>query len=291
MCFKGSCEAVPDGMAFIPEGKLPMGSPKGEGATFENRTDGWRDYEHDMHQVTLSPYFIDRYEVSAAQYAECVAANAWDPGGTDDKCTAGDADKQDHPADCVTWEDASGYCQWAGKRLPTEAEWERAANGPGGPDGWAWNRFPWGDDCPTAFNHAYTDLDPWTLDKCSGGLWADDASRANCFGGQCSEVWPDTAPVGSFPAGASVEEEGVEGLAGNVWEWAWDWYTADYHDTLADPATDPMYEHEQCTGPTRRGGSYQSSPFGCRAVTRAKEPYAKKIPALGFRPARTIPSP
>ena len=89
----------------------------------------------------------------------------------------------------------------------------------------------------------------------------------------------------------SVEEEGVEGLAGNVWEWAWDCYTADYHDTLADPATDPMYEHEQCTGPTRRGGSYQSSPFGCRAVTRAKEPYAKKIPALGFRPARTIPSP
>ena len=96
--------------------------------------------ESPVHQMTLSPYFIDSHEVSVAQYAACVAAGACTTPATTAGCDAARTGKDNHPVNCVTWEQATGYCAWsqAYARLPTEAEWERAALGAGD------TKYPWG---------------------------------------------------------------------------------------------------------------------------------------------------
>ena len=90
-------------------------------------------------------------------------------------------------------------------------------------------------------------------------------------------------------AGKTPNAWGLFDMAGNVMEWAWDCWVADYHGGLSDPHTDPLNGHESCVnGSTRRGGSYASTAGGARAAVRAKEPYGTKFPRLGFRVARTI---
>jgi formylglycine-generating enzyme required for sulfatase activity len=158
-----------------------MGSPDGTG----------EDDEHPQHTVYLDEYWIDRTEVTNAQYRWCVEAGA---------CTApvcetyDDAAKSDHPVVCVSWYDAQAYCKWAGRRLPTEAEWEKAARGTDG------RAYPWGNDSPDCIKAQY------------GG----------CAG--------DTVAVGTKPAG--VTPYGALDMAGNVWEWVTDWYDADIYAQL-----------------------------------------------------------
>ena len=168
-------------MVFVPAGAFRMGSGEAD-------PDAEVD-EKPQHDVVLDAFWIDRTEVTNAMYARCVQAGA---------CTApmhssryGLATHAGHPVTGVTWFQAQEYCAWAGRRLPTEAEWEKAARGPDG------RLFPWGDGAP-------------------------GSSLLN-FDGQVG----DTTTVGSYPAGASPY--GVLDMAGNVWEWTADWYARDYY--------------------------------------------------------------
>jgi formylglycine-generating enzyme required for sulfatase activity len=153
--------------------------------------DGDRE-DRPAHQVDLPAYEIDKFEVTNADYAAFVEATGYESDGEKlDKLYWLDSfkeGKENHPVVRVTWNDAVAYCEWVGKRLPTEAEWEKAARGTEA------LRFPWGND------------------------W--DPSRANVK----EAGLRSTAVVGSFGAGASPF--GVEDLAGNVWEWTGDWYDA-----------------------------------------------------------------
>ena len=115
------------------------------------------------------------------------------------------AGKADHPVVYVSWEDAQAFCHWAGVRLPTEAEWEKAARGPATGSG-AGRIYPWGNDAP-------------------------NVQRCNF-----NRNVGDTTPVGSYPAGASPA--GVWDLAGNVWEWVADWYDEGYY--AGSPAQNPQ---------------------------------------------------
>ncbi len=171
---------------YVPAGEFLMGSPDGVGD----------DDEHPQHSVYLDAFWIMQTEVTNAQYAKCVAAGAC---GAPDNSRWQDAAYADHPVTAVDWNQASAYARWAGGRLPTEAEWEKAARGTDG------RTYPWGNEAPAA-------------------------SLANC----CAFV-NDTTPVGSYPAGASPY--GALDMAGNVWEWTADWYDSGYYSQ--SPAQNP----------------------------------------------------
>lgn len=178
-----------DGMllVYVPAGEFLMGSLAGEGD--END-------EAPQHTVALAAFWIDRTEVTNTMFAACVEAGAC----RDVAHPRPDrAEHPDFPAQGVPWTQAAAYCEWAGRRLPTEAEWEKAARGTDG------RLYPWGDAEP-------------------------DGSRVN-FDKQIGDV----ANVGSFPAGASPY--GALDMAGNVYEWVSDWYGAEYY--AASPNENP----------------------------------------------------
>jgi formylglycine-generating enzyme required for sulfatase activity len=170
-------------MVSIPGGAFLMGSEEGPAD------------ERPAHEVTLASYSIDRFPVTNAQFAQFL--NAVVKPGTRERLYDFDdpdarirlsegrwrADKgyENHPVNEMPWGGAVAYCKWQGKRLPTEAEWEKAARGVDA------RRYPWGNDLP-------------------------DARRARHGAG-----WNQTAPVDATPAGASPY--GVRDMAGNVWEW------------------------------------------------------------------------
>ena len=183
-------------MILIPAGDFIMGSPEGLG----------NDDEHPQHTVYLDDFFISKYEVTSEQYTEFLNAIGENDDGTGHalvnidivhiKCKNGiyKAVKgwEDHPVVGVTWYGAKAYAEWAGGRLPTEAEWEKAARGK---DGREW---PWGN--------------LWEIGKCNS--WESGVHA--------------TTPVGSYPLGKSPY--GVHDLIGNVYEWLADWYQADYYE-------------------------------------------------------------
>jgi formylglycine-generating enzyme required for sulfatase activity len=161
-------------MVFVPGGEFQMGSTDAD----QNA----HDDEKPQHIVYLDAYWMDRYEVSNAQYRQCVVAGACQASTDQDILY----NRPEQPVVTVNWSDADTYCRWAGARLPSEAEWEKAARGTDG------RVYPWGND------------------------WEDD--RANTF--DTGLYRP--AVVGSYPEGASWI--GALDMAGNVWEWVSDWY-------------------------------------------------------------------
>ena len=176
-------------MVHVPGGTFEMGSIEGESD------------EQPVHTVVLDGFWIDRTEVTNALYHRCVEANACQAPTVCDwgAPTYARVEHADHPAVCVDWYGAEAYCEWAGARLPTEAEWEYAARGS---QGWA---YPWGNEF--------------------------DGTRLNYCDVNCEENWADetvddgyarTAPVGGYPDGASWC--GALDMAGNVWEWMVDWH-------------------------------------------------------------------
>ncbi len=166
-------------MVEIPAGAFMMGC--------NSSVDGdcYSD-EYPYHQVTLSAFYIDIYEVTAGEYEECVNADGCSYNGTTSRIDRTyQNNKDDHPINYVNWFEAKTYCEWKNKRLPTEAEWEKAARGTDG------RLYPWGNQAAS----------------CSYALMDDggDGCGTNL-----------TAPVGSKPAGASIY--GVMDMSGSVWE-------------------------------------------------------------------------
>jgi eukaryotic-like serine/threonine-protein kinase len=173
-------------LVYIPSGEFTMGSdPKDDPYFFGS--------EGPQHMVYLDGYWIYRTEVTNAMYEKCVEANECpkpiNNGSNTRRSYYGNQDYADHPVVYITWRNASSYCQWAGGRLPTEAEWEKSARGSDG------RLFPWGNQAP-------------------------QPDHAN-YGAR------DTEAVGSYPEGASPY--GVLDMAGNVIEWVRDYFQAAYY--------------------------------------------------------------
>ncbi|MEQ1848709.1 MAG: formylglycine-generating enzyme family protein, partial [Nitrospira sp.] len=208
-------------MVLIPDGEFWMGSPDGEGD---------KD-EHPRHQVALVAFYMDKFEVTVSRYAEFMeSTNRSSPEYWDQ------VDRHKHgalPIVGVDWQDAGAYCRWAGKRLPTEAEWEKAARGKDG------RTYPWGNEPPTArlanFGKAFT---------------------ANVYDERL-------APVDSYAAGKSPY--GLHHMAGNVWEW-----TADLYDEAYYRNSQERSPKGPSSGEYRvvRGGSWLSGPHLVRSATR-----------------------
>jgi formylglycine-generating enzyme required for sulfatase activity len=209
----GENEAVqPEGtqggqMVLVPAGEFGMGCNR--------RVDRHCDAdENPYHQVSLDAYYVDVTETTNAQYAECAAAGA---------CRGAksypDFDGPNQPAVGVSWDDAVKYCEWAGKKLPSEAQWEKAARGTQG------LVYPWGNG----------------LCGCSCAV----QEEKQLYGCGKEHTWE----VGSLPKGASPY--GAMDMAGNVLEWVADWYADDYYKN--SPQEDPTGPE---TGETkvRKGG-------------------------------------
>jgi formylglycine-generating enzyme required for sulfatase activity len=186
-------------MIFIPGGPFWMGSDATDGTLgIEVGVD-----ETPRHQVDVPAFYIDRYEVPNTDYGHYVAVvgSAYQPAPWRERDALNT--EPHHPVSDTDYYDAEAYCRWAGKRLPTEAEWEKAARGPQGA------AYPWG---PTFSREKANTME-------SGLAWSK--------------------PVGSFPQGASVY--GVEDLIGNVWEWTSSWYEAYPGNTVQRAAYGKTY--------------------------------------------------
>ena len=205
-------EAPPDypdlpGEILIPAGPFQMGCDDNNPAEF------CRPSELPLHTVNLDAYYIDEYEVTNARYQACVDAGVCTPPKQTDSITRdeyfGNPDYADYPVINVDWFQAYDFCAWEGKRLPSEAEWMKAAR------------------------------DPTIRASIRGAMRSPTCELANWWEGTNGCVG-DTVAVGSYPAGASPY--GVMDMAGNVWEWVNDWYGVDYYsmspsDNPPGPAT------------------------------------------------------
>jgi len=224
-------------MVLIPAGRFRMGSATGS------------PYERPSHEVTLGDYYIGRHEVTNDQFArfllESKAGRLGEYGLWRERAGPG---RGRHPVVRVNWrDDVSAYCKWAGVRLPSEAEWEKAARGNDG------RRFPWGDH--------------FQASRCNGAP-----------GGR-----EDTAPVGSYPAGASPY--GLLDMSGNVWEWcetSWDAYPDNDLDN-------PEFGLEEFR--IVRGGSWTDTPTNLRTSARHWKLSFNGNTTTGFRVALSPPLP
>ncbi|NQU30603.1 MAG: SUMF1/EgtB/PvdO family nonheme iron enzyme, partial [Anaerolineae bacterium] len=283
-------------MVFVPEGEFIMGADREDydqaaiDACYKG--DGWGEEncealfieEGPKHTVYLDTYWIDQYEIQNAQFAkflntfpfpqtfsylpswfkkEDINPKDFHLSQENDKWKP-DEGFEDHPVNYVNWLAARDYCEWVGARLPTEAEWEKAARGTEGAI------YPWdGDD----FNCALTNL----KEKHLTGRYTLPGAP-NC--GEINETYPDTAPVGSFPLG--VSPYGAYDMIGNVHEWVYDYFNIDYYKV--SPSNNP-------TGPetgqehTSKGASHNFRDYWwARSSTRIWSGQANRAwPGSGFR--------
>jgi len=221
------------------------------------------DSEGPQRKVFLSPFSIDRVEVTVAAWRACVQAGACSPAPlavADERFL-----KPNLPITSVTWGEAAAYCGWRGARLPTEAEWERAARGT---DGRVW---PWGNVLkPNAFNHGrFAAPDDAGSDFIA--LIRPDASDGATF----------LSPVGAHPDGASPD--GIYDMAGNVMEW-----TADYYRPESPQSSSVVNPHGPDAGAMRslRGGSWRQPPFFARTSYREAAAPDTRSTEVGFRCVR-----
>jgi len=234
-------------MALIPAGPFSMGSSSGE------------DDEKPVHSIFLDDFYIDIYEVTNARFAACVDAGVCDtPADT----TAFESsysrnpyytnpEYDDYPVIYVSWYDAQDYCGWRGVRVPTEAEWEKAARG-----GLDDKVYPWGDEAPVRESGA------------ANGASFNDPSNVT-----------DTDQVGSY----SPNGYGLYDMAGNLWEWVMDWYDEIYY--ARSPDRNPSGPDEGGF-PVIRGGSWSDSEIRLRVSDRRFNHPNSGALNIGFRCAR-----
>ena len=213
----------------IPAGQFTMGS---------------NDYDNEkpIHTVYLDKYYIGKYEVTVGQFRKFCNAT----GKTMPKQPSWN-NRDDHPVVNVTWHDAKAYCDWAGLRLPTESEWEKAARGTDG------RKYPWGST--------------WDNTKCNSSENGDSYSN--------------TSPVGSFSSG--VSPYGCYDMAGNVWEWCNDWYGGNYY--ASSPSSNPTGPASGVSR-VLRGGGWSDYDLGCRAAIRGRNRPGGRVNYDGFRVAQ-----
>lgn len=221
-----------DGMIFIPGGTFYMG------CNTKNDSECDSD-EKPGRTVRVDGFYIDRTEVTKAAYRRCVNAGACTTTGLKTtyqkgtknqglarSCVWKQSGKNNHPMNCLTWYQADAYCRWAGKRLPTGKQWEKAARGIDG------RKYPWGDRRPARGMRI-------------GNTCDEAAKRKNTkwriFNGY-DDGYVETSPVGTYPDGRSPY--GVDDMFGNVWEW------------VSDP--------EKSGKRAMRGCSWSSRPKLCR---------------------------
>jgi formylglycine-generating enzyme required for sulfatase activity len=224
-------------MVLIPAGEFTMGSDKGD------------DDEQPVHRVFLDSFYIDKFEVTNGRYAKFVETiQSEPPWGFADKETP--VLHPDQPVRWVNWMDAMGYCLWAGKRLPTEAEWEKAARGTDG------RAYPWGNDPPTPAHAVF-------------GL---------------KEGADTVSAIGNRDKGKSPY--GVHDMAGNLYEWTTDWYDEEFYSK--NLSINPRGPTEG-TAKVQRGGSYTNTTYRLRSSFRTKGDPTEHDPNVGFRCAQDIP--
>jgi len=224
-------------MVYVPAGSFLMGSES---------SDAYSD-EGPEHEVYLDGYWIDKYEVTNRQYAQCVAVgNCTTPANTSSNTRGSyysNATYDDYPVIYVSWYDAQDYCHWAGRELPTEAQWEKATRGTDD------RIYPWGNEPP-------------------------NSTLSNYYG-----IKGDTTAVGSYPKG--VSPYGAMDMAGNVWEWVKDWYSVGYYSV--SPANNPP---GPTTGEYKviRGGGVNKSAGSLRTAYRShNNPDNRNGGDIGFR--------
>lgn len=240
-------------MVLIPAGAFQMGCDSSNPAETYCYSD-----ERPLHTVNLSAYSIDKYEVTNARYKACEDAGVCTPPGNVNSYTRSPyysaAAYTDYPVIYITWVQAEAFCNWAGKRLPTEAEWEKVARGSSDT-----RKYPWGNA-------------------------AIDCSKANFYdnGNGTGLCVGDTSRVGSYPSGASPY--GVMDMAGNVREWVNDWYDGGYYSV--SPGTNPQ---GPATGSFRvlRGGSWKYNGDYVRSAERGGNPPEVWDSVSGFRCVRS----
>ena len=223
-------------MVLVPAGEFIMGSWTGDAD------------ERPVRRVYLDAFFMDKDQLTVGQYAKFLEATSHE--APSDWNIMSRAMHQKRPVVNVDWADAVAYCKWAGKRQPTEAEWEKAARGTDG------RIYPWGNEPPTKFH-----------------------------GNMNKELWNShmgLTPVGMFEDGKSPY--GINDMAGNVWEWVSDWYDDDYYSTA--PLRNPT---GPATGISKvvRGGSWGSGPEGLRSAERETHVPSFQGYGTGFRCAKT----
>jgi formylglycine-generating enzyme required for sulfatase activity len=230
-------------MVKIPAGWFNMGcSPQ------DSKCD---NDEKPSKRVYVDAFYMDVHETTVAQYRQCVSAGSckaaiassdknwgayynWDKSG-----------RGDHPVNGVSWSDANSYCQWKGKRLPTEAEFERALRG-----GFEGRKYPWGNS---------------STPPSPDGNYADESAKRRFSDLTTIKGYDDgyvgTAPVCRF----GRNEYGLCDISGNVWEWCEDWYDKDYYSRMADK--NPI-NHTKASNRVLRGGSWLDDPQSLRASNR-----------------------
>jgi formylglycine-generating enzyme required for sulfatase activity len=228
-------------MVFVPAGEFSMGLPEGEGL----------DDEQPRHSVYLDAFYIDKFEVTTERYARFLAVSGWDKPVNWDKVKF--PDHGDRPVIGVSWGDADAYCQIGGRRLPTEAEWERAARNEDE------RKFPWGDLRPS--------------------------SSLALFGQGTQFSYDLLKPVGSYAKGQGAY--GTFDQAGNVAEWVQDWYDGEYYreSPLRNPLG-PLRGQYKVT----RGGSWSDMPVYLLSASRTTKLLPETRNAfVGFRCAQSAP--
>ena len=257
-------------MVLVPAGQFEMGGDSDVGllecqklAIEGGCPRSWFEDEEPIQTVTLSDYYIDQFEVTNAEYNACVRAEACALPSSASSATHisyfANSQYEDYPVIYVSWHAAAKYCTWRGGRLPTEAEWEKAERGTDE------RVYPWG----ISFDGSLVNFCELNCDRTWANRTEDDGQA-------------DTAPVGSYPQGASPY--GIYDMAGNVTEWVADWYAVEYYSQSPDvnPAGPSDGEHR-----VHRGGSWRQEGHFARTAKRSKFNPTDTFFTIGIRCTRS----